>query len=248
MSELVTAGKQVVKRLLFPGVDVHARSRYRHIPPFLTRGDVATLDAGCGNGMLSYAAYRIGNRVLGVSFDAAEVQRTRRYYHAIGVDDARLRFEQMNLYDLPILGESQFDQVICSEALEHVRDDGAVIRHFAAALRSGGVLHLCCPNAAHPAHALGRVDEPEDGRHVRDGYTLDSYRSLLEPEGFQIEHVAGIGSSAAVRVDNAVRAARERFGHGVAVPLLTLTLPVRFVDRVDAVQPHSIYVKARLHQ
>lgn len=248
LNELAFAGKQVVKRLVFPGVDVHARSRYRHIPRFLTPGPVETLDAGCGNGMLSYAAYRMGNRVLGVSFDADEVERTRRFYQAIGTDEARLRFEQLNLYDLPTLGTARFDQIICSEALEHVKDDATVIAHFAAALRPGGVLHLCCPNAAHPEHALGRVDEVEDGRHVRDGYTLSSYRSLLEPVGFRIEHVAGIGAPATVRVDNAMRAAREKLGHAVAIPLLAATLPVRFLDPIDPPEPYSLYVKARLGQ
>lgn len=32
LAECASAAKQVVKRVLFPGVDVHARSRYRHLP------------------------------------------------------------------------------------------------------------------------------------------------------------------------------------------------------------------------
>lgn len=247
IAELGTATKQVIKRAIFPGVDIHARSRYRHLPKFFAAGDIDTLDAGCGNGMLSYAAYRKGNRVVGVALDGAEIDRNLRFYHAIGVNDARLRFEQLNLYDLPGLGTSRFDQIICSETLEHVRDDVAVVGHFAAALRAGGVLHLCCPNATHPMNALGRVAEPEDGRHVRDGYTLETYRSLLEPAGFEIEHAAGLGSPAVVRADVVVRRARDRYGHGIAIPALTVALPLRFFDRLDPPEPFSLYVRARRH-
>lgn len=225
---------------------MHARSRYRHLPRFFTSGDVETLDAGCGNGMLSYAAYRLGNRVLGITIDAGEVERNRTFYAAIGVDADRLVFERLDLHDLQSLGSSRFDQIICSETLEHVRDDQGIVAQFATVLRPGGVLHLCCPNARHPAHALGRTDEPEDGRHVRDGYTLDSYRALLEPAGFDVEGVAGLGSHPVVLADAAVRRTRERLGHGVAVPLLLAALPVRFVDSIDPRRSFSLYVKARL--
>ena len=40
-----------------------------------------------------------------------------------------------------------------------------------------------------------KFDNSEDGGHVRDGYTLESYRKLLEPAGFRIEKSFGIGSS-----------------------------------------------------
>lgn len=215
------------------------------MPTFFQAGNLNTLDAGCGNGMLSYAAYRLGNRVIGLSIDAAEVERNRRYYQSIGTDEQRLWFEARNLYDLPALGAGQFDQIICSETLEHVRDDALVVAHFAAALRPGGVLHLCCPNALHPGNALGRVDEREDGRHVRDGYTLNSYRRLLEPAGFRIERSVGLGAPAVVRVDRIVRRALHRLGHGVAVPLVTAAWPVRFLDRLDSPEPFSLYVRAR---
>lgn len=247
ISEIAMATKQVIKRVLFPGVDIHARSRYRHLPRFFESGDIQTLDAGCGNGMLSYAAYRLGNRVLGLSFDAGEVERNRRFYTAIGADEARLWFEHRNLYDVSSLGKSRFDQIICSETLEHLRDDAAILRGMAGVLRRGGVLHLCCPSAVHPENALGRSDEPEDGRHVRDGYTLDSYMDLLAPLGFEIEHSVGIGSAPVVRADKAIRTARERLGHGAAIPLLMPALALRFFDPLDPPVPFSIYVKARLH-
>jgi len=51
------------KRLLFPGLDLHTRCRYRFLSRYFRVGDIDTLDAGCGNGALSYAAYRREGRV-----------------------------------------------------------------------------------------------------------------------------------------------------------------------------------------
>ena len=62
------------KRLLFPGLDMATRKRMMLCRYFLS-GDISTLDAGCGNGAFSFHAYRSGNRVLGINFDADGFQR-----------------------------------------------------------------------------------------------------------------------------------------------------------------------------
>src|SRR4030081_1043086 len=72
--------RSTVKWLLFPGLDLHTRCRYRFLPQFFLSGPIATLDAGCGNGALAYAAYRLGNRVLGITADEGEVRRNRQLF------------------------------------------------------------------------------------------------------------------------------------------------------------------------
>jgi len=102
------------KRLLFPGLDLHTRCR--RLPNFFHKGAVSTLDAGCGNGALSYAAHQRGNSVLGVTMEADQVRKDSEYFSFLGADPDRLRFEILNLYDLPKLN-MKFDQLICSETL-----------------------------------------------------------------------------------------------------------------------------------
>src|SRR5215510_3434069 len=100
------------KRVLYPGLDLHARERYRKLPRYLREGDLRTLDAGCGNGFLSYAAYQKGNRVLGVSFDPVTNSRTREFFAFLGLDSNRIEIRDMNLYELDRL-QPGFDQIIC---------------------------------------------------------------------------------------------------------------------------------------
>lgn len=235
--------KQWCKWLLFPGLDLHTRQRYRILARFLRSGFIDTLDAGCGNGALSYAAYRLGNRVLGVTFDEIEVSKARALFDLIGTDSTRLRFELCNLYDLPKLNR-KFDQIICSETLEHIAGDRDMVGVFYEMLKDGGVLHLCCPYALHPDHSLGRVNGPEDGGHVRDGYTLESYRALLEPEGFKIVTHFGLGTPFLQRLDRAVRYLRNKWGNIAALPLFLLIWPLLGFDAPNPKLPFSVYVQA----
>jgi SAM-dependent methyltransferase len=240
----LTRFRHFAKWVFFPGVDLHTRSRYRHLARQLAPGPIDTLDAGSGNGALSYAAYRRGNRVLGLSYNPDEVCRATKFFEFLGDGARPLQFQALNLYELPSVGR-RFDQIICSETLEHIRDDKRIVTYFYEMLRPGGVLHLCCPYALHPKNNLGRVNGPEDGGHVRDGYTLESYRALLEPVGFSIEHSMGLGSRGLERADAVVRWVRNRFGSSFAVPLFTMIWPVLpILDTANPTVPLSLYVRA----
>jgi SAM-dependent methyltransferase len=216
----------------------------RFLPRFFRPGAVDTLDAGCGNGALAYAAYRLGNRVIGITNDPGQVEKAQRYFRALGLDERRLSFALCDLYDLPRLGR-QFDQVICSETLEHIRRDDVVVGHFYDCLRPGGSLHLCAPYALHPEHAQGRHDGPEDGSHVRDGYTFETYASLLNPRGFDIVAQLGLGSPALIYADRLVRAMRNVAGDAAALPAFVLTYPMQLLDYTNPRVPYSVYVMAK---
>jgi SAM-dependent methyltransferase len=234
-----------LKWTFFPGLDLYTRGRYRFLPRFFVEGRVKTLDAGCGNGALAYAAYRRGNEVLGVTIDGTQVEKADVLFSWLGVSPERLRFQVLNLYDLHRL-KTKFDQIICSETLEHIRDDRKIIRSFYDLLNEGGVLHLCCPNANHPMHRLGRFDDPEEGGHVRDGYTLESYQQLLEPVGFRIEKSFGIGGPALGFVDRPIRALRSHVGDIAALPVFLLAYPsILLLDYLNPPCPHSLYVQAK---
>ncbi|MBV9328300.1 MAG: class I SAM-dependent methyltransferase [Chloroflexi bacterium] len=232
-----------MKRALFPGLDLHTRCRYHYLPRWFRPGPIDTLDAGCGNGALAYAAYRLGNRVLGVSIRSDEVQRNREYFGSLLSNCDRLQFRQMNLYELPTIGR-KFDQIVCSETLEHITRDAEVVASFADVLRPGGVLHLCCPFALHTSNNLGRVNGPEDGGHVRDGYTLETYQSLLARAGLQIVACGGLGSPLLVNLDRRLSLFRGRHGDAAALPLFLVCLPLTWLDRPNPRMPLSLYVQA----
>ncbi len=235
--------RSLLRGLLFPGLDLHTRNR-ASLAKYWKKGPRDVLDAGSGNGYFSWLAYRSGARVVAMNFERDQVEKARSFLvgHR-GADPARLRFEQCNLYDLPRESRS-FDEILCFEVLEHLKRDEEIVREFHRILRPGGVLHVCCPNRLHPRHKSEVLDVEERGGHVRAGYTAEDYAALLEPAGFRIERIVGIGPPSVYHADRLLRAIRNRVGDLAALPLLPFALPFVWLARFDPPVPFSIYVRA----
>jgi SAM-dependent methyltransferase len=234
---------QFVRSLVYPGLDLHTRNR-ASLCRYWKTGPRDVLDAGSGNGYFSWLAYKSGARVLAVNMERAQVEKSEAFLIGyLKADPARLTFEQRNLYDLNKVTQT-FDEIICYETLEHIRDDAFVVSQFYRVLRPGGLLHVCCPYRLHPRHLAEKLDMHETGGHVRAGYTEEDYRQLLEPAGFRIERTVGIGSKSVYVVDKVLRAIRNRAGDAVALPLLPLGLLAVSVARMNPPVPFSIYVQA----
>jgi SAM-dependent methyltransferase len=237
-----------VKWLLFPGLNLHARLRNQVLPDNFgapRNGELRNvLDAGCGNGMLAYQSYLRGNRGLGISIKTGEIERNRRLFHGLlKVPKERLQFEVMNLYELQSLG-MKFDEIICMEVLEHIGDDRGVCESFCNSLKSGGVLHLCCPNADHPDNRAHALDKHEAGGHVRSGYTIESYRALLEPIGFRIDRVIGLGGPVRQWCNKRITKAQEIAGLPLGLLAFFLLCPFSWLDAAQPKVPYSLYVRA----
>lgn len=232
-----------LRAALYPGLDLHTRNR-ASLKVFWSRGERDVLDAGCGNGYFAWLAYRSGARVVALNIDSAQLRKASDLlFDVFGVQPSRLRFEHANLYALD-KEQRRFDEIICYEVLEHLRDDKTVLRQFHRLLRPGGSLHLCCPNRLHPRHIAEVLDDDEQGGHVRPGYIEQEYRDLLEPLGFSIRRVVGIGPMHLYYADAAMRFLRHHLGDWAALPLLPLALPLVWGAGFNPQQPFSLYVQA----
>jgi hypothetical protein len=67
---------------------------------------------------------------------------------------------------------------------------------------------------------------------------------LLEPLGFEIDRVIGIGPRSVYWADAILRRIRNRFGDLPALPLLPLMLPLVWFARENPAVPFSIYARA----
>ncbi len=243
--------RMMLKRWLFPGMNLHSRLRYRQLPHYLgsamTTKPRLVLDAGSGNGMLSYQSFRRGNTVVGISFKDSEVSGSRELFNEhLGISEEELRFEKGNLYTLDY-PDSHFDEIICAEVLEHLSRDADVCRSFWRILKPGGVLHICAPNAEHPYNKTFPLDYEEKGGHVRPGYTEESYRELLEPLGFAVEQTMGLGGPIRQAFSRRIKEMQSRFGVVAGLPLFLLALLVLPFERrdINPAVPFSIYAKVR---
>jgi hypothetical protein len=117
---------------------------------------------------------------------------------------------------------------------------------FYQALKPGGVLHLCCPNAVHVDNRNGPLDDRETGGHVRAGYTYDTYRQLLQPIGFELSDPVGLGGLIRQTCNKVVLLAQQYGGLVLGIPAFVMVLPFSSLDRVLMRHsiPFSIYVRA----
>lgn len=205
-------------------------------------GDILTLDAGCGNGAFCFEAYELGNRVIGIDFDKEKIKKCNEFRDYLGLDAKLCQFILYNIYDLLSLHQ-QFDQIICFETLESMKDDERAIKNFSALMKPGGLLHICTPYRKRKRYYGEVVSDKEDGGHVRMGYTFEDFEDLLGKNGFKI-----------IDQDTAV----GFFGKKLIsfmnwlpdfLPLkaffFLLLYPLTWLDPASPNQPLNIYVRAQ---
>jgi SAM-dependent methyltransferase len=220
------------KRLLYPGTDIATRERLRRFAPLFRSGDVATLDVGCGNGAFSLAAYRRGNRVLGVDLNPDNVERCREYARFLKADERRLRFEVADAYAIEQSTGERFDQVIAFEILEHLLHDCAAVVGFGRVLERGGILHVSSPYLHRRTYAGEVLSDDEDGSHVRLGYTFAALDELFRSAGLEPAlRGTAVGPSSRAALELVNRAERVA-GRAGAIALLAATTPFRLLDRL----------------
>ena len=236
--------RNLLRFLWLPGTDIFTRRR-TSLEKNWKQGPRRVLDAGFGNGWFSYRAYKSGATVTALAIGSDLVRRASALYNGfLGIPENRLLFREMNLYDIARLNDT-FDEIICYETLEHIRNDKAVCEAFRRLLRPGGILHLCCPNSEHPRWQRETLDLAESGGHVRYGYTPSTFRDLLEPIGFQIDRIEGVGGSFLVFLQEKVQAPLRRvFGEPGAAVVAVIAAPFVALDKPSPPLPFSVYVRA----
>lgn len=200
--------------------------RWRWLRTRLASGRVRTFDAGCGNGCFSFAAAARGNQVVAGSYDADPISKAASRARLFGLNN--VEFIAIDLRELDRrAGElGLFDQIICTECIEHIEDDTKLVRDLAACLKAGGRLLLTTPEASHRALRHESLSEKEDGGHVRWGYTEERLRELFAAAGLQVQEVSYTSGWITQQLTNLMRVKQERLAW-------TLTYPLRAFQLVD---------------
>lgn len=233
-----------IKWALYPGIDFHARLRCHVLDRQITAagrpGARVVLDAGCGNGFACWAAYKKGNRAIGISVIPDEVRRNTRFFNMfLGIPREWMRFECLDVWQIDRLA-TEFDEIVCSEVLTYIVQDDGLCARFRDHLVPGGVLHLCSANAAHLFHQRQAALK----RTVRAGYSEDSYRSLLEPIGFKVETVLQLGGPVRQWCNQVRRLAEHTLGRAAAVGVFVMLYPLVYFEPRFPQTGFSVYVRA----
>ena len=101
------------------------------------------LDAGCGLGAYLPFLMRESSRVIGADFNLHNLRKAF-VRNRLSQPETRAHLAGASIEKTPVRSEV-FDVIICIETLEHVADDGAVVKEFRRLIKPGGRLILSVP-------------------------------------------------------------------------------------------------------
>lgn len=153
------------------------------------RGGRMVLDAGAGDGHLSWLMLAEGHKVLSLDLSFHRLDKAR------SGSSRALTAVQANCGNIP-LADASFDAVVFSEILEHLEDPATAIREGARVLRPGGrmiisVPHaqdapdVVCPNCLKTFNAAGHVNH----------FDVATLTGMTVQAGMRVERVFGGVSS-----------------------------------------------------
>lgn len=196
--------------------------KYLH-QEFASFEDLKILDVACGVGALSFYFASYGADVKGIDISARAIKICKKAQKSLVETDDR--FEKMNFEKVSIekfKSKEKFDLVICSEIIEHVKDDDLFLKKVHQQLKKDGILYLSTPSPENILYKAGKLDafDKEVG-HLRR-YTQKEIIEKLEKNNFKIKKNKKVESPFRNILFNSRIAILNKFIRGPLVPAFDL--------------------------
>ncbi|RJQ38902.1 class I SAM-dependent methyltransferase [Candidatus Microgenomates bacterium] len=158
------------------------RNIIKFIDSYLNFSKKNILDIGCGAGTISLYLANRGNKVLGIDISKNAIEKCKKSANFLKLNN--VKFEKVNFpTDVPV---GKFDFIICSEVIEHLKNDELALKKIFSILNSGGVAIISTPSINAPLFRWGLASE-FDNRvgHLRR-YSLIELVRKCENAGFKV--------------------------------------------------------------
>lgn len=148
-------------------------ARYKNcinlISKYSTKGPekIKVLDAGCGDGALSYFIAKKGFNVSGVDLSHEAIESGDRITKSKGLS---INFKQGSVYEIPFK-ENTFDVVVSSEVIEHLEQVDLFLEELRRVVIPGGIIIITTP--------IRLTKYPVDPEHVIEWFKED-FEDLLK--------------------------------------------------------------------
>lgn len=141
------------------------------------------LDIGSGVGTIDFYLASQGKNILGIEISQRAVKVANLSLKIFNLQD-KIKFIRGDFFNLSL--NKSYDMVICSEVLEHFKDDQAVIKKIYGLTKKNGLVMVTVPSANAPLISFGAIKKFDKiSGHLRR-YTLESLQALLQKNQFQV--------------------------------------------------------------
>jgi SAM-dependent methyltransferase len=141
------------------------------------------LDIGCGVGTIDFYIAKHDSNVTGIDISQNSISIAKKNAEYFKLNK-KIVFKVLDFPNK--IPKGKFDIIICSEVLEHLKQDKIAVEKINDLLLTGGILIASSPSKNSPLYRLGFLSkfEKEVG-HLRR-YSEESFRNLFENVGFRI--------------------------------------------------------------
>ena len=137
------------------------------------------LDYGCGTGFIAFALSTDKNNILGMDYSIGMVEQFNKKAKELNYSNIKAVQHNMNEEELP---ENQFDLVISSMTMHHIKDTKMFARKCKNALKKGAIV---CINDLEKEDGTFHKKHNNDGvEHF--GYDKEAVCKIFEDVGFEI--------------------------------------------------------------
>ncbi len=159
---------------------IGSRLRAGKIMSEVPRHDENVLDAGFGSGIYSFSLAGKLKEIEAVDIAEEKVENVRK----INIFK-NINFQQGDLCNLKFK-DSCFDLIICSDVLEHIKNDEKAFSELARVLKMGGILLLTVPSDSEK-----NKKEYKKYRHERAGYSIKDIMKLCGKNNLSAVKIRG---------------------------------------------------------
>lgn len=141
--------------------------------------DADILDYGCGTGFISFSLSNDKNNILGMDYSDGMVNRFNEKAQELNYDNIKAKKHNINEEELP---KNQFDLVISSMTMHHIKDTNMFARKCKEALKDGAIV---CINDLEKEDGTFHKKHNNDGvEHF--GYEKEEVCEIFENNSFKI--------------------------------------------------------------
>jgi len=165
----------------FPYIGLRLRAR-KIISNFPKEAETM-LDAGCGSGIYSFTFSNKTKEINAIDINQKKIDYAKRINLW-----RNIKFDKMDICNLKF-PDDKFDVIICSEVLEHIKNDEKAFSEIARVLSKNGILLLTVPANS----KKNRLVYKKYG-HKKAGYEKEDIEKLCKKNNLKILKTEGYSS------------------------------------------------------
>ncbi len=152
------------------------RLRANKISSNFPKGRVKKMvDGGCGTGVYSFSFFGKADQINAVDISEEKVNSAQK----VNIFN-NISFKKVSLCKLPF-EDGNFDVIICSDVLEHIKEDKKAFGELVRTLKKGGTLLITVPYDSNWNKKVYK-----DYGHERTGYTAEDFNKLSKKHRLEV--------------------------------------------------------------